>query len=409
VVALGNLLLLILKAMSLNYMAYEMISVLSINNYRSILDLKIPLGQLNVITGPNGSGKSNIYRALRLLSQTASGGVIKALAQEGGLNSTFWAGPESLSKAMLRGEAEVEGSVRKKVVRLRLGFSTEELSYAISLGLPKSSSSLFSLDPEIKRECIWAGPYFRPANLIVDRVGPIVKVRSSRTWDVIDHHLNVFDSLFSQIGNIKETPEIIYVRESIGNWRFYDHFRTDRDAPVRKTQIGTRTPVLSNEGDDLAAALQTIKEIGDNEALDKAISDAFPGTKLVIAQHEGGYLSVGLSQHGLLRPLTCSELSDGTLRYLLLVAALLTPRPPKLLVLNEPETSLHPDLIPALAKLILHASQKTQVWVVSHANLLIDILKQHSDCNFIELEKQLGQTKILGQSILEMPSWHWPD
>ena len=70
-----------------------MISVLSANNYRSLLDLKVPLGQLNVITGPNGSGKSNIYRALRLLSQTASGSVVKALAQEGGLSSTFWAGP----------------------------------------------------------------------------------------------------------------------------------------------------------------------------------------------------------------------------------------------------------------------------------------------------------------------------
>ncbi|BCZ97701.1 AAA family ATPase [Legionella pneumophila serogroup 1] len=386
-----------------------MISVLSINNYRSILDLKLPLGRLNLITGPNGSGKSNIYRALRLLSQTATGGVIKALAQEGGLNSTFWAGPETLSKAMITGDAAVEGSVRKKVVRMRLGFSTPELSYSISLGLPTPSRSVFSLDPEIKRECIWTGPCFRPANLVVERVGSIVKVRSSRTWEVVDQHLNVFDSLFSQIGNIKETPEIIYVRESIRNWRFYDHFRSDREAPARKTQIGTRTPVLSNDGDDLAASLQTIKEIGDSEALDAAISDAFPGTELVITQHDGGYLSLGLSQQGLLRPLTCPELSDGTLRYLLLVAALLTPRPPKLLILNEPETSLHPDLIPALAKLILHASEKTQVWVVSHARLLIDILKKYSECHLIELEKQCGQTKVLGQSILEIPSWHWPD
>ncbi|MFO3057432.1 AAA family ATPase [Legionella pneumophila serogroup 1] len=383
-----------------------MITALAINNYHSVLDLKIQLGQLNVITGPNGSGKSNIYRALRLLSQTSTGGVIKALAQEGGLNSTFWAGPETLSRAMLNGEVLVEGSTSKKVVRMRLGFSTSELSYAISLGLPLPSRSVFSLDPEIKRECIWAGPSFMPANLIVDRVGPLVKVRSSQNWEVIEHHLNIFDSLFSQIGNIKETPEIIFVREAMRNWRFYDHFRSDKEAPARKTQIGTRTPVLSNEGDDLAAALQTIKEIGDSEALDKAISDAFPGTTLVISQHEGGYLSVGLSQQGLLRPLSCSELSDGTLRYLLLVAALLTPRPPTLLILNEPETSLHPDLIPALAQLILHACEKTQVWVVSHANALIDILREDSKCHLIELEKQFGQTKVLGQSILETPSWH---
>lgn len=386
-----------------------MISVLSINNYRSLLDLRVPLGQLNVITGPNGSGKSNIYRALRLLAQTASGGVVKALALEGGLNSTFWAGPETLSKKMLQGEAKIEGSARKKVVRMRLGFSTPELSYAISLGLPTPSSTVFSLDPEIKRECIWAGHCYRPAHLIVDRVGPLVKVRNRKHWEVVDHHLNTFDSLLSQIGTIKETPELIQVREFIRSWRFYDHLRSDKEAPARKTHIGTRTPVLSNDGEDLASALQTIKEIGDYEALDTAINEAFPGTTLVITPQEGGYLSVALAQQGLLRPLTCAELSDGTLRYLLLVAALLTPRPPKLLILNEPETSLHPDLIPALAKLILNASKQTQVWVVSHSNLLLNHIQQHSECQIIDLEKDHGQTKILGQTLLEIPSWYWPD
>ena len=386
-----------------------MISVLSANNYRSLLDLKVPLGQLNVITGPNGSGKSNIYRALRLLSQTASGSVVKALAQEGGLSSTFWAGPETLSKKMLYGEARIEGSPRKKVVRMRLGFSTPELSYAISLGVPTPSPTVFALDPEIKRECIWAGPCYRPAHLIVDRVGPQVKVRSGRNWEVVDHHLNLFESLFTQVGNIKETPEIIYLREFIRNWRFYDHFRSDKESPARKTHIGTRTPVLSNDGDDLASALQTIIEIGDHQALDAAISEAFPDTKLVITQLEGGYLSVNHAQQGLLRPLTCAELSDGTLRYLLLVAALLTPRPPKLLILNEPETSLHPVLIPALAKLILNAAGKTQVWVVSHSSALLSHLKKHSECHVIDLEKDHGQTKVLGQTLLEMPSWYWPD
>ncbi|MDX7584871.1 AAA family ATPase, partial [Klebsiella pneumoniae] len=83
-------------------------------------------------------------------------------------------------------------------------------------------------------------------------------------------------------------------------------------------------------------------------ALDTAISDAFPGARLRIDFQQGGRFAVELQQDGLLRPLSASELSDGTLRYLLLVAALLTPRPPSLMVLNEPETSLHPDLLPAL-------------------------------------------------------------
>lgn len=81
-------------------------------------------------------------------------------------------------------------------------------------------------------------------------MGPQVKVRSAKNWEIVDHHLNVFESLFTQVGNIKETPEIIYLREFIRNWRFYDHFRSDKESPARKTHIGTRTPVLSNDGDD---------------------------------------------------------------------------------------------------------------------------------------------------------------
>ena len=81
-----------------------MITKLAISGYRSLRDVVLPLGPLNVITGPNGSGKSSLYRALRLLADVAQGGVIRALAAEGGLASTLWAGPESISRAMKRRE-----------------------------------------------------------------------------------------------------------------------------------------------------------------------------------------------------------------------------------------------------------------------------------------------------------------
>ena len=90
-------------------------------------------------------------------------------------------------------------------------------------------------------------------------------------------------------------------------------------------------------------------------------------------------------------PLSAAELSDGTLRYLLLVAALLTPRPPSMMVLNEPETSLHPDLLPALARLIRHAAQHCQVWVVSHAPRLVAALEEDEACHSIRLEKISGR------------------
>jgi len=386
-----------------------MLKTLAVANYRSINKLVIPLGRLNLITGPNGSGKSNLYRALRLLAETAQGGVVNALAREGGLDSTFWAGPEQITRRMKNGEVPIEATVRQGVKRLRLGFAGEDFSYAIALGLPIPSLSAFSLDPEIKKECIWSGPLYRPASLLVDRDGPMIRARNGRRWDVLAQHTPIFDSLFDQVGSLHASPEVLQLREFIRRWRFYDHFRSDADAPARQPQLGTRTPILHHDGRDLAAALQTIREIGDPEALQAAISDAFPGARLNIEPLQGGRFAIEFYQEGLLRPLSAAELSDGTFRYLLLVAALLTPRPPSLMVLNEPETSLHPDLLPALARLIIRASEQCQVWVVSHARRLISALQEDPECNCIVLEKNLGQTGIVGQRVLDEPAWYWPD
>lgn len=154
-----------------------MLKTLAVANYRSINKLVVPLDRLNLVTGPNGSGKSNLYRALRLLAETAQGGVINALAREGGLDSTFWAGPETISRRMRNGEVPVESTVRQGVKRLRLGFAAEDFSYAISLGLPEKTLSAFKLDPEVKKECIWAGHVYRPASLLVQRSVPMVRAR----------------------------------------------------------------------------------------------------------------------------------------------------------------------------------------------------------------------------------------
>ncbi|WP_404486306.1 AAA family ATPase [Pseudomonas sp. HT11] len=386
-----------------------MLKTLAVANYRSINKLVVPLDRLNLVTGPNGSGKSNLYRALRLLAETAQGGVINALAREGGLDSTFWAGPETISRRMREGEVAVQATTRQNVKRLRLGFAGEDFSYAISMGLPSPGISYFSLDPEIKKECIWAGHLYRPASLLVQRSGPMVRAREGRNWDVLAQHTPDYHSLFDQVGSLRGSPEVLLLRESIRGWRFYDHFRSDVDAPVRQPQLGTRTPVLHHDGRDLAAALQTIREIGDLEALQRAVSDAFPGARLNIQPLQGGRFAIEFYQEGLLRPLSAAELSDGTLRYLLLIAALLTPRPPTMMVLNEPETSLHPDLLPALARLIIQASQHCQVWVVSHASRLIAALQQDEGCNSIVLEKVMGETRIVGQGMLDAPAWHWPE
>ena len=118
-----------------------MLTTLAIANYRSLRNLIVPLQRLNLITGANGSGKSSLYRALRLLAETAQGGVIPSLAREGGLQSTLWAGPEKIGRSVKRGEHKIEGTVRRERTNLRLGFAGDEFGYAIDLGLPVPSLS----------------------------------------------------------------------------------------------------------------------------------------------------------------------------------------------------------------------------------------------------------------------------
>jgi predicted ATPase len=382
------------------------LNVLAIYGYRSLRDFVVPLERLNLITGPNGSGKSNLYRALRLLAEIAQGRVIPSLAREGGLGSTLWAGPESVSRRVMRGEQPVEGTPRRKPVSLRLGFASNEFSYAIDLGLPAGPAGPFRHDPEIKRECVWAGQSLRPSAMLVDRRGTLVNARGDDgEWTVVTHTLTGFDSMMTHCADPRRTPELLMLREQMRGWRFYDHFRTDAAAPARLPQVGTHTPILADDGADLAAALLTIQEIGDRDALDAAVDDAFPESRVSVTQKDG-WFEVEMRQHGLLRPLKAAELSDGTLRYLLWIGALLTPRPPALLVLNEPETSLHPDLLPALGRLIAAAAERSQVIVVSHAAPLIDALQSLPQCRAMILEKQLAQTLVAGDP--DRVHWQWP-
>ena len=135
--------------------------------------------------------------------------------------------------------------------------------------------------------------------------------------------------------------------------------------------------------------------ISDGYEIHEAVREAFPGCALEIFDHKGR-LEIGLRTPGLNRPLGAAELSDGTLRYLCLIGALLSLRLPVLVVLNEPETSLHASLLRPLARLICRASERTQVWVITHSEALAGYIEEFSLVPPLQVSSDNGETSITG-------------
>lgn len=375
-----------------------MIRTLAVSGYRSLVDLTLELDRLTVVTGPNGSGKSSLYRALRLLAACGSGQVVGALAREGGLGSALWAGTSQAPGPQGR-------------VALRLGFEGDGLGYAVDLGLPQlPGSSPFALDPEIKSETVWSGGPLRAGSVQAQRKGPHLRVRdASGAWRDDPRVLATYESIVDEVADPDGAPEVGLVRRTLRGWRFHDDVRTDAGAPARAPHVGTRTQVLGHDGADLAAALATIIDAGGADLLDAAVDDAFPGSRIRI-DAATGLFTLLLEQPGLRRPVTAAELSDGTLRYLVHVAALLSVRPAGLLVLDEPETGLHPDLARPLGRLVRRASERGQVLVVTHSRPLAEGLADDGAAH-VRLTGGGGrETSVLDgrEGALDGPAWAWP-
>lgn len=352
---------------------------LELYGFRSIRHLHLPLDQLNIVVGPNGCGKTNLYKAVRLLHEAANGTLSAALAVEGGISHAMWAGP-------LR---------RDEKKRMILSATLQDFDYELQLGYPSPSASLFTLDPLVKQETLWvSGQRRRPSARVMIRTNQNAILT---TVDGIDtpYPLNIQaeESIFGQLTEPHRYPELSSVRHTLQQWRFYHEFAIWPDSPLRQPQISIRSPVLAHDGRNLAAAFQTIIEIGDHVLLHSILQQAFPDCHFM-AGGSPGILQMQMERNGIRRPLDAAELSDGTLRFLCLAVALLSPRPPAMMALNEPENSLHPDLLPALAKLLAEASRHSQLWITSHSPALANAIARHQPVRRFLLDQEEGATVV---------------
>lgn len=349
---------------------------IKIAGFRSIRLLRLPLDRVTVICGANGVGKTNIYNALRLLHAAAANSLGQMIAREGGMPSVLWAGAR-----------------KKEPVRLSIAVADDDFQYALTCGLPKPSPiSLFTLDPEVKEEEL---RLVDRDTLFMTRANGSVRIRDTDgRWQEQPPFPYQSESVLAEIRDLKQFPILAELRSRLLAWRFYHAFRTDPDSPIRQPAVAFRSPSLNHLGDNLAATLRTIIEIGDHQALQDTIERAFPGSELSLESPQAGWLSVGVKHAAFQRTFTSPELSDGTLKFLCLTAALLSPRPPALVVLNEPEGSLHEQLLEPLAELLKVASRSSQILLTTHSRALALACESACAASVVNLEKFQGETRV---------------
>jgi predicted ATPase len=375
----------------------------SITGYRSLRAIRFPVGQLTVFVGANGVGKTNLYRALQLLQASAAGTLARELASEGGMESALWAGKRQGNKPARIKLSVGLGSNTDRKGQSNFDYGVEVgvvHSYEVDVGVRQPTAAAFTLEPQVKEESLIYHDRRRPLNLLA-RKGPHVTAIDD---DGLKRELGTeFLASETALGALRDPGrfgDIELVRRTMLDWRFYHDFRSDRDSPLRKPCLAVTTPTLASDGSDLAAVFATIVHIReDARDLYQAIDDAFPGARLVVPQ-PNRTASFGLIQAEYpQRVFEANELSDGTLRYLALAGALLGYRLPGFIALNEPEASLHPDLLEPLARLIVRAAERTQVWVVTHSERLAAAFESVSGAAPRTVIKRNGETWIEGLRI----------
>ncbi len=363
------------------------------SGYRSLRSIRFPVGALTVFIGAHGAGKTNLYRALQLLQASANGTLAYELASEGGMASALWAGQRRANQPAQ--------------IRLAAGFADPEMgsgplfSYEVAAGftppVPPGPRGAFPLEPQIKDELLSFHHRGRAVKLL-ERRGPVVFGRDAEGRRTeISRDLMASETALGAFDEPQAFPDIHGLRRLMLDWRFYHNVRTDPGSPLRRPCLAVTSATLASDGSNLASVLATLAHIRrDTVDLNRAVEDAFPGAclSLPLPEHEASF-GMTFPDHPK-RVFAASELSDGTLHYLALAGALLGLRLPAFIALNEPESSLHPDLLEPLARLIVSASRRTQVWLVTHSERLAKALQKHGHVQPKTVIKRNGETWIEG-------------
>ena len=351
------------------------------------------LQSLNVLIGPNASGKSNFIETLELLRATPSD-FAAAVRDGGGAGEWLWKGRDPRRPAEIVVVLE-EGTPTRRPLRYRLEFTDVKSRVEVV------DEAIEELEPELGKSDVFF--YYRfqgghPAINIRNRSGHATKRRLQR------ESLYPDQSVLAQRKDPDLYPEVTWVGRSFGDIQTFREWTFGRYVPLRQPQpADLPDDRLSSDSRNLALVLNQIEHTG-GVRFDRLLKKFFPRFDRMSTRVSGGTVQFYLHETGFAAPIPATRLSDGTIRFVALLATLLSPTPPPLVCIEEPELGLHPDAVALLADLLIEASDRMQLIVTTHSDALVSALTSQPDA-VVACERPGAGTDLRRLNPEKLASW----
>lgn len=341
----------------------------------------LPLRPLNVLIGPNGSGKSNLIEVFALL-RAAPTHLAAPVREGGGVQDWIWRGEPSAS-ARVEATAAVGSPFEKSEVRHVIKFMGVSQSFALTA-----------------EEINGANLRYYKSRLGRGAVTP----KGAGALLPIEGGVPLDASILSQLKDPQHYPEITYLGEVYGRIRLYREWSFGRfNSPRQPQKADQPNDFLEPDCSNLGLVLNRLRrDLDVKRSILENLRQLYPGIDDYDVSVEGSTVQVFFHESRFRIPAT--RLSDGTLRYLCLLAILCDPKPPPLICIEEPELGLHPDIMPTIARLLKDASERTQLIVTTHSDILVDEFTDEPE-SVVVCEKPEGQTTMKRLDSAALEQW----
>lgn len=337
----------------------------------------IPLTGLNVLIGPNASGKSNLIEALELLHATPTA-FADAIRDGGGAEEWLWKGKGGNGAAAI--EALLSPTKKIPGLRYRLGFTSSAQRTEVTDEVLENTDKTRPSHRDVFFYYRFQGG--RPVINVKEKAGKRQERHLERQSLIPD------ESVLSQRKDPDLYPELTWVGREFGQIQTFREWSFGRYAPVRKAQrADLPTDNLLADSSNLWLVLNELEHSDAWPEFNRLMQRFLPRYKRFNTKVQAGAVQFFLHEEGLRNPIPATRLSDGTIRFMALLALLLSPNPPPLICIEEPELGLHPDALSLLADLLVEFSAKAQIVVTTHSDSLVSALTQYADsvliCEYI--------------------------